>query len=60
MKLEKCKTAGVKVVMITGDHPLTAFSIAKNLNIANKNVGWQPILMLIFIMTKVKKNLMNL
>ncbi len=34
--LEKCKTAGVKVVMITGDHPLTAFSVAKNLNIANK------------------------
>lgn len=31
--LEECRTAGIKVCMITGDHPLTAFSIAKELNI---------------------------
>ncbi len=31
--LEECHTAGIKVCMITGDHPLTAFSIAKELNI---------------------------
>lgn len=31
----ECKTAGVSTVMITGDHVRTAFSIAKNLGIAD-------------------------
>ena len=30
-----CRTAGIKVLMITGDHPLTAFSIAKDLKLTN-------------------------
>lgn len=34
--IEQCRTAGIKVLMITGDHPLTAFSIAKELNLTNK------------------------
>ena len=29
-----CKNSGIKVYMITGDHPLTAFSIGKTLGIA--------------------------
>lgn len=33
--IDECRTAGIKVLMITGDHPLTAFSIAKDLRLAH-------------------------
>ena len=33
--IRECKSAGIKVLMITGDHPLTAFSIAKELDLTN-------------------------
>lgn len=31
--IQECKKAGIKVLMITGDYPLTAFSIGKDLNL---------------------------
>lgn len=33
--IKSCRRAGIKVLMITGDHPLTAFSIAKDLGLTS-------------------------
>ena len=33
--INECRNAGIKVLMITGDHPLTAYSIAKDLKLTN-------------------------
>lgn len=35
--IAECKTAGIKVIMITGDHPETAGTIARQLGIADEN-----------------------
>ncbi|MEE3342722.1 MAG: HAD-IC family P-type ATPase [Bacilli bacterium] len=33
--IKECQNAGIKVIMITGDHPKTALAIAKELNLVN-------------------------
>ena len=33
--ISECHNAGINVIMVTGDHPLTAFSIAKELDLAH-------------------------
>ncbi|MBR1939646.1 HAD-IC family P-type ATPase [Candidatus Saccharibacteria bacterium] len=36
VSIRKCHAAGIKVLMVTGDHPLTAFSIARDLKLTHK------------------------
>ena len=52
--LKDCKTAGIKVIMITGDHPLTAEAIARKVGIINKNA--KSNIMLGDELTKISSN----
>jgi len=37
--LRECETAGIRVFMVTGDHPLTAHAIAKSLSLVTKRTA---------------------
>jgi sodium/potassium-transporting ATPase subunit alpha len=37
MAVEKCRTSGVKVIMVTGDHPLTAKAIARKIGLITED-----------------------
>lgn len=40
--IKKCRTAGVRVIMVTGDHPITGMSIAKKVGIITQEIEKQP------------------
>lgn len=41
--IEKCRSAGIKVVMITGDHEITAKAVAKEIGLEGKSMTGQQL-----------------
>jgi len=41
--IARCRQAGVRVIMITGDHPLTALAIARQIGLAPKESHVEPV-----------------
>ncbi len=37
--LQKCREAGIKVIMVTGDHPVTALAIAREIGLVRAGAG---------------------
>lgn len=40
--IKKCRNAGVRVIMVTGDHPITGMTIAKKVGIITQEIEKQP------------------